>query len=249
MAPPAFDRPSTSGKSEARILRDKQDQEVIQLLQSICGHPASAEKATENLDLSEAMESQVEISKDEKINRLRVQLVAEFLEAEKALSRAMLAFAGEWRTSRHESEDEEMYLMLKKKAIREFLAEYEDCGHTLERILLTLHARNTRESSQALNLTAMIDNKLSAWSVTVLEAMFEKQPNPNAAEIEFFAGMTSSDTVTIDSWCKWAVSWSTSVSNFKLQSLLSAVVSSTCSRLRKFLVGWMTRAQRSFWRC
>lgn len=97
------------------------------LLQGISGDSASAEKATAVVDTSEAMNTQIEVPIDAKLNRERLRTLVEFYEAERALSRAMLAFADDLRKihqSSQSSTGEQLYLALKKTAIREMLARY-----------------------------------------------------------------------------------------------------------------------------
>jgi hypothetical protein len=126
MASSGFNQPSPHGedKANAKARRDEQDDEVMRLLQAITGDSGSAEKATNGIDMSEAMNSRIQVPLDAKLNRERLQTLAEFYEAERALSRAMLAFAGNLRTSHQNSKGEKMYMALRKCAIRELLAKY-----------------------------------------------------------------------------------------------------------------------------
>jgi hypothetical protein len=127
MASSGFREPPSVGKHELKAQREKKDARAMILLQEISGDSASAKKATEGVDTSEGMNTRIEVPIDAKLNRERLQTLAEFYEAETALSRAMLAFAGDLRTSRQSSQSsrgEQMYLALKKTAIREMLARY-----------------------------------------------------------------------------------------------------------------------------
>lgn len=129
MASPNFGQTAPNGKREAKAQRDRLDDQVLQLLQQISGRPADATSATADLDMSEAMESQVEFpDSKEELKRGCLQILAEFLMAETALSRMMLAFAKDLRIG---LDGEEVDQAVKEKAIREFLAEYEWCEYLI----------------------------------------------------------------------------------------------------------------------
>lgn len=125
MASTNFEQTALNSKRDAKAQRDRLDDQVLQLLQQISGRPADVHVATAGLDMSEAMESRVQVGVAEaEGNRGRIQVLAEFLLAETGLSRAMLAFSKGLRASLQMS-DEEIDQAVKEKAIREFLAEYE----------------------------------------------------------------------------------------------------------------------------
>ncbi|KAE9976721.1 hypothetical protein EG328_002436 [Venturia inaequalis] len=183
MASPNFEQTAPNARREAKIERDRLDDQVLQLLQQITGRPADVDVATAGLDMSEAMDSRLEFPQGgEGVDGDRIQILAEFLLAEAGQSRAMLAFSKGLRASFHVSNGEKLGQALKEKAIREFLAE------------------NTQYASQALNLNAMVDNDLSAWAVTVFESFFEVRPNPNLAELEFLARTAASNNGIVGSW-------------------------------------------------
>ncbi|TID16815.1 hypothetical protein E2P81_ATG09374 [Venturia nashicola] len=183
MASPNFEKTAFKGKREAKAQRDRLDDQVLQLLHQISGHPVDVGLATEGLDMSEAMESQLEFPNGgAELNRERVQILAEFLLAETGLSRAMLAFSKDLRATHQVSDEAKLDQAVKEKAIREFLAE------------------NTQYASQSFNLGAMIDNDLTPWTVTVFESFFEVRPNPNLAEIEFLARTTESNSGLVGRW-------------------------------------------------
>ncbi|QDS68479.1 hypothetical protein FKW77_010846 [Venturia effusa] len=183
MVYPNFGQPPSNGKHGAKAERIRKDEQVVQLLQQICGHAADAETATSGLDMSEVMQNQVEFPNDgQELRCGRLQILAEFLFAETALSRAMLAFSKDIHRATENSDEESLDQAVKEKAIREFLAE------------------NTHEASQALELVAMVDSELSVWAVTVFSSFFEIQPNPNLAEIEFLARTTESSSAVVATW-------------------------------------------------
>lgn len=122
MASSNLEQTAPNGKREAKAQRDRLDDQLLQLLQQISG-PADAGLATEGFDMSEAMESRIKIPDDgEELKRGRLQILAEFLMAETALSRAMLAFSKDLNTGRSGKWGDQD---VKEKAIKEFLAEYE----------------------------------------------------------------------------------------------------------------------------
>lgn len=126
MASTNFEQTALNSKRDAKAQRDRLDDQVLQLLQQISGRPADVHVATAGLDMSEAMESRVQVGVAEaEGNRGRIQVLAEFLLAETGLSRAMLAFSKGLRASLQMSDEEEIDQAVKEKAIREFLAEYE----------------------------------------------------------------------------------------------------------------------------
>lgn len=126
MASTNFEQTALNSKRDAKAQRDRLDDQVLQLLQQISGRPADVHVATAGLDMSEAMESRVQVGLAEaEGNRGRIQVLAEFLLAETGLSRAMLAFSKGLRASLQMSDEEEIDQAVKEKAIREFLAEYE----------------------------------------------------------------------------------------------------------------------------
>nr|QIA15778.1 hypothetical protein [Venturia carpophila]QIA15782.1 hypothetical protein [Venturia carpophila] len=178
-----FGQAAATSKHEARAQRNEKDDQVLRLLQQITGQPADVGIATAGLDMSEAMESQIEIpSGGEELQRDRLEILAEFFLAETALSRAMLAFSKDIQRASQRPDGKNLDQAVKEKAIREFLAE------------------KTQEASQALELTAMIDNDLSVWAVTVFNSFFEAQPTPNLAEIEFLCRTTGAFTGVVIAW-------------------------------------------------
>lgn len=124
MASPNFEQTAPNGKHEAKFQRDRLDDQVLQVLQQISGRPAEVDVATADLDMSEAMETQLELPKDGGgLKQDRVQILAEFYLAETGLCRAMLAFSKGLRASFQVSDGQELDQAVKEKAIREFLNE------------------------------------------------------------------------------------------------------------------------------
>jgi hypothetical protein len=124
MASSGFKQPPAKGKSHAKAQRDEKDAKAMRLLQEMAGDSASAEKATQGVDTSETMNTRIEVSLDGKLNRERLQVLVEFYKAEKALSRAMLAFAADLNASLQGAVGQKMYQALRTTAIQEYLAKY-----------------------------------------------------------------------------------------------------------------------------
>jgi hypothetical protein len=121
MASSDFNQPLTERQNEAKAQRDELNDGVLKFLQEITGDLGSAERATKGLDMSEAVNPPIDVPRDAKVDK-RLQIIEEFCEAERALSRAMLAFAGDLHQSRQNPNGEKMYQALRKDAIREMLA-------------------------------------------------------------------------------------------------------------------------------
>lgn len=141
MASLNFDQTAPNARREAKIERDRLDDQVLQLLQQITGRPADVDVATAGLDMSEAMDSRLEFPQGGVgVDGDRIQILAEFLLAEAGQSRAMLAFSKGLRATLQASDGEKLDQAVKEEAIREFLAEYARFEYLIETFQANLTA-------------------------------------------------------------------------------------------------------------